>query len=169
MPHSPAKEDDAGLVSNLERPTQLRPPHEKAANRGPPAGHWGSSHSEQKRVRPRCPQLSALLASSNAQTETKRARREANAQRQLSPRRVRESPELRCAHGVGVHTVLPQKPPWIHLERPEGLKGHLPTKGHPEKLESAGLAPRTPESAPRLIAPRPPSAPYLPAANPAAP
>lgn len=28
------------LASNLERPTQLCPLHEKAANRGPPAGQW---------------------------------------------------------------------------------------------------------------------------------
>ena len=141
------------LLSNLQRPTQLRPPYDKAATEAPRRGTGEVPTRNRNAVRPRCPPLAGLPASSSASAETQGAGREANAQSSAQPQAASGSPRS-CA-ALGMFTPrFPRSLPRIHLARPEGLKGHLPTKGHSDNLGSAGPALRTPQPAPRRTAPR---------------
>lgn len=145
------------LVSNLERPTQLHPLWEKAANRGP-RRCWEVPTSNRIAVEQRCPPLSALLASCNASVrlrEPGEANARCSAQQQAEPWSSRS-----CAASDG-HTALLREAPCA-VGGPE--RSTAPTKAF--SLSSAGSALRTPQ--PALSAwPSPLSAPYLPAANPA--
>ena len=94
------------LTATNPTPSTVR----QSSNRGPPAGHWGSSHAEQKRGQ------AALSPAGRFTGLFQRIGRDSGS-RAGSKRPelgsaaggVRESPELRCARDV--HAALPQKPP----------------------------------------------------------